>query len=240
MAELPFQTSQAFESMRDSDFDSISAFGEVIDNSIQANARVVNIRFNTADQGKKKIIDSVVFSDDGCGMDTEVLQKCLKLGWSARYNNRDGIGRFGVGMTLGAIHECRRVEVYSKQTDGDWHYTYLDLDEISDADRNDEVWKIPNPRKKNPSENEKIPPSYIPDDCGTIVLWSKYDRLKDTYDTLMREFVDYIGRTYRYFIWNKALPGKDKPVREYPVSIKLNGKEVFAHDPLYVTTEKTK
>jgi hypothetical protein len=52
------------------------------------------------------------------------------MGWSSRYNDRTGIGRFGVGMTLGAIHECRRVEVYSQFIGGEWLYTYLDLDEI--------------------------------------------------------------------------------------------------------------
>ena len=35
-------------------------------------------------------------------------------------------------MTLGAIHECC-VEVYSKQENGPWHYTYLDLDYIKDG-----------------------------------------------------------------------------------------------------------
>ena len=48
-------------------------------------------------------------------MDATVIASCLKLGWSSRFNDRSGIGRFGVGMVLGAIHECKRIEVYSKQ-----------------------------------------------------------------------------------------------------------------------------
>ena len=100
MAEIPFQAGQAFESMRDSDFDSLSAYGEAVDNAIQANASTIRINFDVFDEvGRGKNIKSVVFADDGCGMNANVLQRCLKLGWSNRYNDRQGIGRFGVGMT---------------------------------------------------------------------------------------------------------------------------------------------
>ena len=64
-------------------------------------------------------------------MDTATLHACLKLGWSSRYNDRGGIGRFGVGMVLGAIHACQRIEVYSNSGSG-CHYIYSDLQKIED------------------------------------------------------------------------------------------------------------
>ena len=147
MGVKPFAAGNTLESLRDSDFDSCSAYGEVVDNSIQAEAE--NIRIVFEPKGKDHIT-RVIFTDDGKGMDFEILQNCLRLGWSSRYNDRSGIGRFGVGMTLGAIHECRRVEVFSKPEGGDWNYTYLDLDEIEQSDKAGNEWEIPSPTKKSP------------------------------------------------------------------------------------------
>jgi hypothetical protein len=227
MGVKPFAAGNTLESLRDSDFDSCSAYGEVIDNSIQAKCTEVKIRFEQRGQHE---IERVIFMDDGQGMSVETLQNCLRLGWSARYDDRSGIGRFGVGMTLGGIHECRRIEVYSKERGGRWNYTYLDLDEIKEADENGKDWEIPAPTARQPNT---IPEEYVPADHGTIVIWSKYDRPSDKFATLMKEFKIWLGRTYRYFIWN------EKVNREKPLRIFLNGNEIPAIDPLYVRTEKT-
>ena len=142
----------ALESMRASDFDCYSAYGEVIDNSIQANATQIRIeieekqdRHNT----RHKKIGRILFADNGSGMDVDLLHKCLTLGHSSRYNDRSGIGRFGVGMTLGAIHECRRVDVYSKSIGGEWNHTFIDLDEIKSGN----LKYIPRPTSKSLDHN---------------------------------------------------------------------------------------
>lgn len=228
MGVKPFAAGNTLESLRDSDFDSCSAYGEVVDNSIQADAKNIRIQFEPL--GKDNI-SRVIFTDDGKGMDKDVVQNCLRLGWSSRYNDRTGIGRFGVGMTLGAIHECRRVEVYSKSLSGDWSYTYLDLDEIEEADLNSKEWEIPSPVSKSPEGD--IPPAYIPAGSGTIVVWSKYDRAQDKFKKIVDEFRVWVGRTFRYYIWNENVG------REFPVTIYLNGNEIKAIDPLYVRTVKT-
>ena len=228
MGVKPFAAGNTLESLRDSDFDSCSAYGEVVDNSIQADAENIKIVFEP--KGRDHIA-RVVFMDDGKGMDREILQNCLRLGWSSRYNDRTGIGRFGVGMTLGAIHECRRVEVFSKPDGGEWNYTYLDLDEIEKSDHEDKEWEIPTPVKKSPTDI--VPPAYIPSAHGTIVIWSKYDRAQDKYKKLIDEFRIWVGRTFRYYIWNESVD------RKSPVTISLNGSEVHAIDPLYVRTNKT-
>ena len=83
--------------MRDSDFDCYSAYAEAIDNSIQANATEVNIRFDTEKRrGNYEHIKSIAFIDDGDGMDQDLIHNCLVLGYSSRFNDRSGIGRFGV------------------------------------------------------------------------------------------------------------------------------------------------
>ena len=231
MGVKPFAAGNTLESLRDSDFDSCSAYGEVIDNSIQAEASVIKIHFEEKGRGN---IDWLLFMDDGVGMESQVLQHCLRLGWSSRYNDRTGIGRFGVGMTLGAIHECRRVDVFSKPMNGKWLHTYLDLDEVEKSDQNGIEWEIPEPK---PCDFEKIKPEipsgYIPQKSGTIVIWSKYDRAHDKLQKILKDFRVWVGRTYRKNIWGVAYEGCKS------VEIHLNGAVVPAIDPLYLNTEKT-
>jgi hypothetical protein len=217
----------ALESMRASDFDCYSAYGEVIDNSIQANATDIRLQFEERvdrHNTSSKKIGRILFADNGHGMDVDLLHKCLKLGHSSRYNDRSGIGRFGVGMTLGAIHECRRIEVYSKISSGNWHYTYLDLDDIKEGT----LKHLPKPVPKKPSE-EIV--DFI-NDSGTLVIWSKYDKQFEKYENIISQSEFWIGRTFRKFIWGEA-KGYD------PVEIKLNGKVVKAFDPLFVNKKLT-
>src|SRR5690349_17179112 len=93
---------KALMSLRSSGHDYCSAIGEVIDNSLQAGAHTVRVRVFT---NKKKIggnskatevVDRLAVGDDGEGMDATILQLSLKLGYSSRYNDRKGMGRFGV------------------------------------------------------------------------------------------------------------------------------------------------
>ena len=106
-----FSDAQAIQSERASDFDVYSAYGEVLDNSVEADASNIKMKFSTStDKGRGKNflhINSVAFGDDGNGMDDEILHHCLQLAYSSRNGSRKGIGRFGVGMTKGAISQCQ-------------------------------------------------------------------------------------------------------------------------------------
>ena len=219
----PVNVSQGLESMRASSFDCYSAYAEIIDNSIQAEATYVDIVFNNK-KSSPRSIDSVVFTDDGHGMDESVLKKCLALGESTRPNDRKGIGRFGVGMTLGAIHECRRIEVYSKVSGAPWLYTYLDLDEVKTGRG------IPHPVQKSP---EAAWSKRIPKNHGTLIKWSKYDANHPSLETkLIPEAKFYFGRVFRKYMWGK--------IEGYPaLDIFVNNSAVFAWDPLFYTKEKT-
>lgn len=217
----------ALESMRASDFDCYSAYGEVIDNSIQAYATDIRILIEERkdrENTRSKKIGRVIFADNGSGMDIDLLHKCLKLGHSSRYNDRSGIGRFGVGMTLGAIHECRRIDVYSKAKNDNWNYTYIDLDEI----KNGTLKLIPRPIPKKP----EFEISDFITDSGTVVVWSNYDKQIETFETIVKESHIWIGRTFRKFIWGEAEGYKE-------VQISLNNKVVKAIDPLFVNKQKT-
>lgn len=222
-----FEAGPAVQSLRESEFDALSAYCEVIDNSLQADAATVKIRFDKDDKPGRSQIRAVAFGDDGSGMDHETLWRCLKIGWSSRFNDRSGIGRFGVGMTLGAIHECKRVELWSKTPGGDWLYTYLDLDEVEAG----KLSSIPEPAPR------KLPPEFatLPGAAhGTLVVWRKYDRQDDGADAIIEEFKHHVGRTFRHFIWDAI------PPRRVPAVIEIQGEVTPAFDPLYARTEKTR
>jgi hypothetical protein len=213
----------ALQAFRHSDFDVYSAYGEVVDNSLQANATWVKIKIDYHARNSQSnpyyVIDEAVFSDNGHGMNGEILSNCLAMGYSTRHGDRKGIGRFGVGMTLASINQCKRVDVYSREKDSKWLWTYTDLDEIL----NGSMSEIPEAIGKNPPEKYK---KLFSENSGTLVIWSKYDRQSENAEKIENELHIWLGRTYRYFIWDN-------------VDIFLNDKKVYAIDPLYVKTEKT-
>lgn len=93
----PVHVGRALESLRNSNFDTVSAMGEVIDNSLEAEAKNIRIEIKKKEIRNNRFdLKEVAFTDDGIGMDKETLSKCLQLGFSLRYNGRSGIGRFGI------------------------------------------------------------------------------------------------------------------------------------------------
>lgn len=222
MPQVQFvDNAMALKSLRDSDFDVYSAYGEVIDNSIQAKATWIKINFEKLSHPTRDflILKKVIFSDNGIGMNQDTLHRCMQMGFSSRYNDRSGIGRFGVGMTLASINQCKRIDIYSRQDAGIWQYTYIDLDDIMTGNASN----IPVPIScELPKEYEHI----ASDGSGTIVVWSKYDRQPTDAREIIKEMKVWSGRTYRYFIWDG-------------VQIFLDNEEIKAIDPLYVRTDKT-
>ena len=162
---LPIAVGAALKSLRNTDFDIQTAICEVIDNSFQAEAKNVKIRIAYSEGSRKRARPvKIAFGDDGYGMDMNDLQYCLKLGYSGRYDDRKGIGRFGVGMTFAAISLCQKIEVYSRQKQGNWHYTYLDISGL-DTKTDPEI---------APIEQKTMPEEYanLAGDIGTLVIWS--------------------------------------------------------------------
>lgn len=222
------ETGKAIESLRNSDFDTVSAVGEVIDNSLQAEAKNINMATEEKElsaqgrrkAGKKQII-KIAFGDDGYGMDNNTLHHCMQLGYSSRYNDRSGIGRFGVGMTLAAINQCKKIEVYSKVSGGaKWRYTFVDLDKSNS--------EIPKPVETDLPEGYNV---LVGKDSGTLVIWSKCDRLSGASD----EISEWVARTYRKFIGTQIVNGGKIVENSKPITISLNGQEIKAFDPLFAT-----
>ena len=206
-----------YESLRYNDYSAQNGLGEIVDNSIEAGATNIAVKFTVKKilkPGKKRAADTIVeiaVMDDGYGMDFDTIYRCLALGESIHKSKNRSIGRFGVGMTLGGISLARKIEVYSRiHSKDEFFYTFIDLDDI----RKGNLICIPKPTLQAPPE-EYI--KSLGNSSGTIVILKKCDRVEGDFEG----FTNYLGRTYRKFI-------------ERGLKIRLNDELVYLHDPLYI------
>src|SRR5213593_3269561 len=107
-----------------------SAIAELVDNALQAGARRVFIQIAVQDENAEYPLRVSVL-DDGCGMDRRTLRQALRFGGSSRFNDRSGLGRYGMGLPNSTLSQARRVDVYSWLRPGAVLFTYLDVDEIA-------------------------------------------------------------------------------------------------------------
>ena len=125
------------EALRDSGYkDTDHAIAELIDNSIEAKATLVEVVAveRAPEPGvaySRAQIKEIAVVDDGVGMDRETLRRALRVGDGTRLDRKQrGIGRFGVGLPLASISQCRRVDIWTWQNGPDNAlHCYLCLDE---------------------------------------------------------------------------------------------------------------
>jgi hypothetical protein len=221
------QPGQALMSLRDSGYSFSTAVAEVIDNSIEASANNIHVRlFEEKNENGKKHIERVAFSDDGTGMTGNVLHHYLVIGYSTRWMSEDSIGKYGVGAKLAALNFALKIECWSRdRADDDWSYVCFDLSEaigFEQKGHGNEVGVQSPTSKIIPKEYE----SMIPKGTGTLVVWSKVDRLvagrmttSTNTDELIAELTKELGRIFRRFI-------------DDGIKITLNDTPIIHFDPL--------
>lgn len=222
----PINSGLAMSAFRKMGFNVSSAICEIIDNSLEANSTSIEIIIQYLPKTTGQIwrrIEKFVFIDNGDGMNRDILYDCLVLGEGTKNLLKRGIGKFGVGATLGGISQGCFIGIYSKTKTGKWLYTQLDLDLLNKG------IGIPEPEEKQP------PSEYTEnlDNQGTIVIWDKIDNGDTEKD--VEEITNKIGRIYRKFISEKKIEDGKIVVNNKPLSITLNGEKIPPYDPLYVT-----
>ena len=100
-----------------------------MDNSVQAGSSEVRIYFRQAGKPGAYKTDVAVI-DNGQGMASNVLKVAMAFGGSMNFNNRSGIGRFGVRMKTAALSMTPLVEFYSWQEPGAYYNIALDVEAI--------------------------------------------------------------------------------------------------------------
>lgn len=201
-------------STRDSGYKSTSsAVAELVDNALQAGATTVRITIAAADAMSGSDI-RIQIADDGVGMDRQTLIQAMRFGGSGRYNDRSGLGRFGMGLPNASLAQVRRVSVHTWQSAASVLTTHLDVDEIAEG----EVENVPDPvRHKAPPNIDRVDVTH-----GTTVVWERCDRLDSRRPSaLARKLGLSLGRIFRHFIMRD-------------VHIEINGAAVKPVDPLYL------
>ncbi|MBD3752083.1 MAG: sigma-70 family RNA polymerase sigma factor [Micrococcales bacterium] len=85
-----------------------SALADLIDNSIDAGATRVGIRFVT----HNATVRSIRILDDGCGMTAEQLERAMTLGRGSDHASTD-LGHFRVGLKAASLSQARMLTVLS-------------------------------------------------------------------------------------------------------------------------------
>lgn len=240
-------THLSVKAMRDNGYKNAAyALAELMDNSIQAQATHVELlcaeKKIQVSERKRRRVHEVAVSDNGTGMNAQVLRESLQFG-NGQYLNPDkhtGIGRFGMGLPCSSISQCRKVEVWTWQNGiQNSIYSYLSLDEIE----NSEMSEVPEPISKPvPSLWMQVMQNKS-SVSGTLVVWSSLDRcLWRTNSAIIDNSEFLIGRIYRRFLNTEyAINHALKPVRirlvsfdvDSPTSTQID-REALPNDPIYL------
>ena len=93
-----------------SNHDIVTGLDELIDNSLDAEARSVVIVFHV----EHFRLQRISIHDDGIGMSRDTLTRVLRLGGHEAYSHTRNIGRYGIGMKEGSFANARRTTVVSR------------------------------------------------------------------------------------------------------------------------------
>lgn len=212
-----------------------SAAAEIVDNSIEAGAKNVFIIISESINplSGRKVVTEIGFLDDGEGMNTEVLGKCLGIGATTR-QSRKGMGRFGVGLPQASLHACPEVEVYSWQEGiENCKKVFLDINKVKDGLQTDipdpELTSLPE-KYSNYVEYKTLLENYDFKKSGTLVIWKKCDRVIPRTRGPLTDHLEFaLGRKFRHFI--------DKGISKIKVICDENQEsaiDILPNDPLFL------
>ena len=223
---LPPYAPTLIESTRAIGYSLETAVADIIDNSIAANAKNVDIYFFPIDGAYIAILDN------GKGMAEEEIDIAMQYGSKNPTEERDkkDLGRFGLGLKTASLSQCRCLTVISKQGDnlegrqwdidhvtevGDWSLNILDEEDIQQIPQFDEL---------------------IKNESGTLVVWQKLDRLKAgeiNFELSLGRKIDRV-RDHLSLVYHRYLAGESGITK---LKLSINGEKIKEIDPFL--TEKS-
>lgn len=206
-------------SLRAFGYDLGMAIADLIDNSIFAKAKHIQIDYAWADGNPW-----IRIVDDGEGMDEATLVEAMRLGTMGPLEKRDAadLGRFGLGLKTASFSQCQLMSVITKTKDGHTSSRFWDLAKVRESKK----WLlgiIPKGRSQEllkPIQKLK---------SGTIVLWEYLDKHMDTgrsdYDP-EEEFLNKFTSVKEYLetVFHQYLEAKE-------LKIKVGIADCIAWDP---------
>lgn len=209
-------------SLRDIGYDLNTALADLVDNSIAADARTVDIEivFEGSDS-------YLVVADDGHGMTKAQLNEALRLGTRREYTQGD-LGRYGLGLKTASLSQGRKLTVASRHAPVNRRLTArtLDLNHIERTDR----WEVVDP---GASRAVELASHWLDDQPGTVLVVEELDRLLPDRDpnggwarrrlnTRAARASSYLGMVFHRFIEGEL---------DLPLTITVNGEKVEPWNP---------
>jgi hypothetical protein len=155
------------ESLRAVGYNLPTAIADIIDNSLAADARNVDLYFHWAGGDSR-----ICIIDDGCGMSESELHAAMRPGSRSPLEERapEDLGRFGLGLKTASFSQCQSLTVVSKASGNMPCSRCWDLEYVA---RHDE-WRL----LKTPAPGTEEWLSKIHEaPSGTAVIWTRLDRI---------------------------------------------------------------
>ena len=234
-----FPSNYTIRALRDSRYHNTAyAIAELIDNSIEANAALIELLCMeqpvTVGSRTRRRVSELAVLDNGDGMTVRTLFNALKFGGGTRHQSERGIGKYGMGLPTSSMSQCKRVDVWTWQNglDQAWHSS-IDADEIERGSH-----EVPLPDQDTPvpeSWKQACNDRIWTNNSGTLVVWSKLDKIQwRTGNTILRHTAREVGRIHRHWI--------DADLTRIRLGIFLKNRPdeiehdrtIVANDPLYL------
>ena len=225
--ELAPRASALAESLRDMGYSLRTALADVIDNSITAGARNIELLADTHDE-----VPAIGVLDDGSGMTRQELLEAMRPGSRSPLELRSAhdLGRFGLGLKTASFSQCRRVTVLTRK-DGAASCASWDLDKVAERDK--WVVEVAGPEDLG---RTRWADNLVGD--GTLVVWEKLDRLVGAGGRVdRRDLIRQLDEAASHleFVFHRFLAGQGGK----RVTMSLNGRELSAFDPFHLNHPAT-
>ncbi|WP_010249800.1 ATP-binding protein [Myroides injenensis] len=188
------------------------AIADIIDNSISANAKKIEI------YALVNPTPIIAIIDDGWGMNKEELIEAMRLSSRGPNDIRDSkdLGKFGLGLKTASFSQCKKLTVVSKK-DGEINGYQWDLDFIVDKGE----WLL-----KTISDFESV--AYFNEirdkSAGTLVLLEEIDKIeRSAFSNALFKVRNHIALVFHKFIEGSIYNRK--------VEMSLNNNPIKAFNP---------
>lgn len=225
-----------FQASRERGYELNQAVAELIDNSINAHAKNINIEFYRHPDTTNFVF---IIADDGNGMDKKGILNAMKFG-SMESDNEEDLGKYGMGLKDASLSQCQNFTVIS-----------IKKNEMNRRKFYGGCWDIDHIKKRKDfkmieldyAEIAKI--KLIKDflkDFNTIIFWDNIDKIDTTLENSQRpgriigtttgRLETFIRMTFHRFL-DGSLGNKKK------IKIILNGNSLKPWDPFCIREGNT-
>lgn len=216
--EAPPRAGAMLEALRGLGYSTGAAIADVIDNSIAAGAKNVEVLFAWNGLTSRSSV-----LDDGRGMTDAELESAMTLGDKSPLDERASgdLGRFGMGLKTASFSQCRRLTVSSLKA-GALACLRWDLDELAKDPSGG--WLLFEGPAAGSEAFASLPAGRT---SGTLVLWEAMDRIVTKAFT-PDHFLDLAEDVERHLamVFHRLIEGPRPKLR-----ISINGRAIAPWDP---------